>query len=93
MADEWLNWLKIGVAVGTVLTAVICGTIVIRKNPKYWLNRLFTGFILGSALYFITFTKKYYIFLILILVFYFIIFFLLIYFGQKKARKIGSEES
>ncbi len=56
MADEWLNWLKIGVAVGTVLTAVICGSIVIRKNPKYWLNRLFTAFYLSGAIGFLFYT-------------------------------------
>ena len=56
MANEWLNWLKIGVAIGTVLTAVICGTIVIRKNPRYWLNRFFTGFYLSGAIGFLFYT-------------------------------------
>ena len=56
MALTWLNWLKIGVAIGTVVTAIICGTIVIRKNPNYWLNRLFTGFYLSGAVGFLFYT-------------------------------------
>jgi hypothetical protein len=56
MADEWLNWLKIAVAVGTVLTAIICGTIVIKKNPNYWLNRFFTAFYLSGAIGFLFYT-------------------------------------
>ena len=56
MADEWLNWLKIGVASATVLTAIICGGIVLRKNSKYWLNRLFTGFYLSGAIGFLFYT-------------------------------------
>lgn len=56
MASEWLNWLKIGVAIGTVITAIICGTIVIKKNPKYWLNRFFTCFYLSGAIGFLFYT-------------------------------------
>ena len=49
-------WLKIGVASGTVLTAIICGTIVIFKNPKYWLNRFFTAFYISGAIGFLFYT-------------------------------------
>ncbi len=56
MAVTWQMWLKIGVAIVTVLTTAICGMIVLKKNPKYWLNRFFTGFYLSGAIGFLFYT-------------------------------------
>lgn len=55
-------------------------------------TRLLTGFVLGSALFIMGFTYKYYFYTMLILVIYFTIFGLLVYFGQKKALKLYREE-
>ena len=64
--------------------------LLLRKSTTE--SRLFTGFILGSALHIMSFTSKYYSFTVLILVTYFSIFFLLVYFGHKKEMKLYREE-
>ncbi|MFX1417522.1 MAG: DUF2085 domain-containing protein [Promethearchaeota archaeon] len=56
-------------------------------------SRLFTGFIIGTALHFMSFTYKYYFYTMIILTIYFTIFFLLIYFGHKKELRLLKEES
>ena len=50
-------------------------------------TRLFTGFIIGIALHYISFTRKYYFVLLFLLILYFTIFFMLMYFGQKREMK------
>ncbi|MFX0003894.1 MAG: DUF2085 domain-containing protein [Promethearchaeota archaeon] len=55
-------------------------------------SRLFTGFIIGLALHFMSYTQKYYFYTILLLTLYFSIFFLLVYFGHKKEMKLLKEE-
>jgi uncharacterized membrane protein len=50
-------------------------------------SRLFTGFIIGVAAHFISFTGKYYFYTLLITTIYFIILILLIFFGQRKLLK------
>ena len=47
-------------------------------------SRLLTGFIIGVALHFMSFTKPYYFLTLIIVTIYFVILFLLIFFGQKK---------
>ncbi|MFX1376088.1 MAG: DUF2085 domain-containing protein [Promethearchaeota archaeon] len=51
-------------------------------------SRLFTGFIIGNALHFMSFTYDYYFFTMLILFIYFSVFGTLIYFGYKKEMKL-----
>ncbi len=55
-------------------------------------SRLFTGFILGSALHFMSFTYKYYFFTVLFLIIYFSVFGILVYFGHKKEMRLLREE-
>jgi uncharacterized membrane protein len=55
-------------------------------------SRLFTGFILGSALHFMSFTYKYYFFTVLFLIIYFGVFGVLVYFGHKKEMKLLRHE-
>ena len=50
-------------------------------------SRLFTGFIIGVALHFLTFTYKYYFITIFLISLYFGILFLLMYIGHKKEMK------
>ena len=50
-------------------------------------SRLFTGFIIGIALHFISFTREYYFLTLVIVTVYFGIFFLFFFFGQKKLLK------
>jgi len=50
-------------------------------------TRLFTGFVIGIALHYISFTRKYYFVLLFLLILYFSIFFMLMYFGQKREMK------
>ena len=64
--------------------------LLLRKSTTS--SRLFTGFILGSALHFMSFTYKYYFFTVLILIIYFSVFFLLVFFGHKKEMKLYREE-
>jgi len=50
-------------------------------------SRLFTGFIIGIALHFLSFTREYYFLTLVIVTVYFGIFFLFFFFGQKKLLK------
>jgi len=55
-------------------------------------SRLFTGFIIGVALHFISYTGEYYFITLFIVPFYFIILFILIFLGQKKlTRELNKE--
>ncbi len=47
-------------------------------------SRLFTGFILGHSLHFLSFTRPYYLFMTIILILYFGIFFIMMFLGQRK---------
>jgi uncharacterized membrane protein len=60
--------------------------LLLRKSTTG--SRLFTGFIIGNALHFMSFTYKYYFYTLLILVIYFSVFGALIYFGHKKEMKL-----
>ncbi|MFW9897359.1 MAG: DUF2085 domain-containing protein [Candidatus Thorarchaeota archaeon] len=64
--------------------------LLLRKSTTS--SRLFTGFILGSALHIMSFTYRYYMITLSALVIYFSIFFVLVYFGQKKEMKLLREE-
>jgi uncharacterized membrane protein len=64
--------------------------LMLRKSTTE--SRLFTGFIIGIALHYISFTKPYGTFLFLITVLYFGIFFTLMYFGAKKEMRLWKEE-
>ena len=55
-------------------------------------SRLFTGFIIGIALHFISFTREYYFFTLILITVYFCIFFLFFYFGQKRLLKELNKE-
>ncbi len=55
-------------------------------------SRLFTGFIIGIALHFISFTREYYFLTLLMITVYFGIFFLFFFFGQKKLLKELNKE-
>ena len=55
-------------------------------------SRLFTGFIIGNALHFMSFTNKYYFFMLFLLILYFSILGLIMYFGHKKEMKKLKEE-
>ena len=55
-------------------------------------SRLFTGFIIGVALHFISFTGEYYFLTLMIIPLYFSVLFILIIFGQKKlVRELKKE--
>jgi uncharacterized membrane protein len=64
--------------------------LLLRKSTTA--SRLFTGFIIGNALHFMSFTNKYYFFILLLVMFYFTIFFLLVYLGHKKELKLIKAE-
>ncbi|MFX1303362.1 MAG: DUF2085 domain-containing protein [Promethearchaeota archaeon] len=64
--------------------------LLLRKSTTE--SRLFTGFIIGTALHFMQFTYKYYFFTLLILTIYFSIFFLIVFFGHKKEMKLLKSE-
>jgi uncharacterized membrane protein len=64
--------------------------LLLRKSSTE--SRLFTGFIIGLALHFMSYTYKYYFYTMIILTVYFSIFGLLVYFGHKKEMKILKEE-
>ncbi|MFX0023575.1 MAG: DUF2085 domain-containing protein [Candidatus Hermodarchaeota archaeon] len=64
--------------------------LLLRKSSTE--SRLFTGFIIGLALHFMSYTYKYYFYTMIILTIYFSIFGLLVYFGHKKEMKILKEE-
>lgn len=55
-------------------------------------SRLFTGFIIGVALYLLAFTDRYYFFMLFLVIFYFSLVGIAMYFGQKKALKKAEEE-
>jgi len=60
--------------------------LLLRKSTTG--SRIFTGFIIGNALHFMSFTYKYYFFTFMILIIYFTIFGLLIFFGHQKEMKL-----
>ncbi|MBY8991509.1 MAG: DUF2085 domain-containing protein [Candidatus Lokiarchaeota archaeon] len=60
--------------------------LLLRKSTTG--SRIFTGFIIGNALHFMSFTYKYYFFTFMILIIYFSIIGALIYFGHKKEMKL-----
>jgi len=64
--------------------------LLLRKSTTG--SRLLTGFIIGLALHFMSFTYKYYLYTMLILVVYFTIFGLLVFFGHKKEMKLLKTE-
>ncbi len=64
--------------------------LLLRKSTTG--SRLFTGFIIGMALHFMSYTYDYYFYTMLILMIYFSIFFLLVYFGHKKEMRLLEEE-
>jgi uncharacterized membrane protein len=64
--------------------------LLLRKSTTE--SRLLTGFIIGMALHFMSFTYNYYFFTILILISYFSIFGALVFFGHKKEMKLLQEE-
>jgi len=55
-------------------------------------SRLFTGFIIGIALHFISFAREYYALTLVMITVYFVIFFLFFYFGQKRLMKELNKE-
>ncbi|MFX0140068.1 MAG: DUF2085 domain-containing protein, partial [Candidatus Hodarchaeota archaeon] len=59
--------------------------LLLRKSTTE--SRLLTGFIIGLALHFMSFTYKYFFFTLLILTVYFSIFGLFVFFGYKKEMK------
>ena len=65
--------------------------LLLRKSTTT--SRLFTGFIIGNALHFISLTEKYYFFILFLIMFYFSIFFLLVYLGHKKELKLLKVEA
>ena len=64
--------------------------LLLRKSNT--VSRLFTGFIIGLALHFMSFTYKYYFYTLLILVIYFSVFFLLVFLGRRKEMRLWKEE-
>ena len=64
--------------------------LLLRKSTTE--SRLLTGFIIGLALHFMSYTYNYYFYTMLILTLYFSIFFVLGYFGHKKEMKLLEEE-
>jgi uncharacterized membrane protein len=64
--------------------------LLLRKSTTE--SRLFTGFIIGLALHFMSYTYIYYFYTMLILAVYFSIFGILVYLGHKKEMKQFREE-
>ncbi|MFX1377591.1 MAG: DUF2085 domain-containing protein [Promethearchaeota archaeon] len=64
--------------------------LLLRKSSTE--SRLLTGFIIGLALHFMSYTYIYYFYTLTILTVYFSIFGLLVYFGHKKEMKLLKEE-
>ncbi|MFW9865785.1 MAG: DUF2085 domain-containing protein [Candidatus Thorarchaeota archaeon] len=60
--------------------------LLLRKSTTA--SRLFTGFIIGNALHFMSLTYKYYFFTIIILIIYFTAFGILLYLGHKKELRL-----
>ena len=63
---------------------------LLRKSTT--ISRLFTGFIIGTALQLMSFTYKYYFFMIFLLSLYFSILFLLMYLGHRKEMRLLKED-
>ncbi len=64
--------------------------ILLRKSTTE--SRLFTGFIIGTALHLMSFTTKYSFFMLFLVIFYFGILFLFMYIGHKKQIKLMNRE-
>jgi len=64
--------------------------LLLRKSNTA--SRLLTGFIIGLALHFMSFTYKYYFYTLLILIIYFSIFFLLVFLGRRKEMRLWKEK-
>ncbi|NVM36218.1 MAG: DUF2085 domain-containing protein [Candidatus Lokiarchaeota archaeon] len=64
--------------------------LLLRKSSTS--SRLFTGFIIGLAFHFMSFTYPYYYYTLLILIVYFTIFGVMIFLGHKKELKLLEEE-
>ncbi|MFX1574675.1 MAG: DUF2085 domain-containing protein [Promethearchaeota archaeon] len=64
--------------------------LLLRKSTTE--SRLLTGFLIGNALHFMSFTYKYYYFTLLLLFVYFSIFGLLVFLGHKKEMKLLKSE-
>lgn len=56
--------------------------LTLRKSTTE--SRLFTGFVIGSALHLMSFTREYYLLTIFLVIFYFSIVGILIFFGQRR---------
>ncbi|MFO8019167.1 MAG: DUF2085 domain-containing protein [Promethearchaeia archaeon] len=64
--------------------------LLIRKaNTR---SRLFTGFIIGIALYMLSYTEKYYLFMLGVVIFYFSVFGLLMFWGYRREMKKFEEQ-
>ncbi|GAH00084.1 unnamed protein product, partial [marine sediment metagenome] len=55
-------------------------------------TRLFTGFIIGASVHFLSFSMKYYLFMMFLVIFYFSILFILMFFGHRKELKLIEEQ-
>ena len=64
--------------------------LLLRKSTTE--SRLLTGFIIGLALHFMSYTYDYYFYTMLILIVYFSIFFLLGYYAYRKEMRLLEEE-
>ena len=64
----------------------------VRIHSSSTERRLLTGFLIGSALHMIAFTRSYYLILLVILLIYFTIFFYFVYLKQKKVRETFERE-
>jgi uncharacterized membrane protein len=68
------------------------GTQRLKYRKSTTKSRLFTGFLIGVALHFISYTRQYYFFMLIVISIYFAIFFLLVFLGNKKEMKKFREE-
>ncbi len=64
---------------------------LLRKSTTE--SRLFTGFVIGSALHIMSFTNKYYLFMLFLVAFYFSILGILMFFGYKKEMRQMEKQS
>jgi len=64
--------------------------LLLRKSTTE--SRLFTGFIIGIALYYLSFTDKYIIYMFFLIIFYFSVVGIALYIGQKRELKKAEEE-
>ena len=65
--------------------------LLLRKSTTE--SRLFTGFIIGLALHFMSYTYKYYFYTLLLLTIYFTIFGLFLFFGSRREMRLWKEEN